>query len=506
MTDLGGTSRVTPEASGVEPQGLPPGLHDELRGGGRTLLCSRYSTAGGRRARDMAVRGIYAAASMLALRHRWDLTALLPERSELLTLLELQAEVVTSESRDGRRFKNFSLEYTARAKDGLVLLVQYGSGSIRDVSYHQPAIDRVARCLRTWCPALLYANETRAYGRADFALAPLAFALEEVSYRRGRPVHIGAVTKPIRPLSNVVLAELFADGQRAKEEAEGITVRTRIGWRERTGEGKFVGRFPHARPGALPPPLDATVLKAADGGPGDRIGYVDTPGARPSPDEVDGDLPGAFESRTLEDGTRIVVPVDQLALVRWAYENAYQPNWPSRPSADYLVAHGYSPMGSRQQHPKDPAAHPALRPPSEGSSDPSRLLNGIFDHAKFHLTGRLVFDMGDGLPAKVLTLLMPDLRPICTKEQYDRITTYRKRIRSRRARRLVHTMTGLSVLIDHVPAILVPAHHTPTPAFAYQRVLPDRPGARSRYSPAPALRLQSVLEAVCGALKGHPAL
>lgn len=462
---------------------VPAALQRQLDAGARTLLCSRYSTDGGSRARELAVRGIYSAATVLALRHGVDLREWLPPQEELLTRLTTRAEVIVSPRPGGGTFRNFAYLYDEQAEHGLVVLVQYGTGVTVDEAYHQPAVDRAARAITDWNPALVYANEVRGWGRVDFALGPLAFALEEVSRRRGTPVHLGAVRQPLEPLSRRLRRQLFEDGQLAEAEAEATSIRTRIAWRERTGQDRGRGRFTYAKPGALPTPLDVVRVADAAHPLGEPIAYVDTPVCRP---------PGA------------IARADQLALLRWFYRHYLTPGWDPRACASYLVAHGFSTMGSRWYR-RDPNGHPLLRSGSDGRGDANKLCRSILRDRAFHRTGKLRFDLHDGAPPIEVRVDFPG-GPPCREADAARIRTAERQRASLRPRRRVHTFAGQPVTIDDVAAALVVAHHRPPDdvAFAFQRVRPGQP--RSRYSPAPVLRHASIAAAILRALTTGPLL
>lgn len=469
--------------------GVPAACAQELARSGVALLASRASGLNAD-ARVAAALGQHTAARTLAQLGLTRPHELLPSVEELARLLEARAATRESVTPDGQRFVNRSYLHMDLFDDGLVMLMQYGTGTKLDSDYTQPAIDAVAEAVRMVTPTLLFANEVRGWGRAGFAMASLVHALNEVGGRRRSPVFVGDDTFAIRPMSTAVEQDLFNSGAAAAAEAARIAKRTRDVRRQLLVTGSVDGpwRWPLSQP--PPPPLAEARLKGVMASTGPKVAYLDTPGCRPDPRSV---LLGA---------PRVVVPgsdslADQLEILRWFYATAFTPGWDAVRTVQGLIARGFSTAAYRRTH-HDPAAALTLRRSDGRSKDASHIIGSIVDHGDFHVTGILhqrLTRSEDPVDVQVLT---PDGLPIAQLPQLERIREALAVSRSVRPRPRVYLFSGHRVRVNGVGAVLAGEPRRDS-SISYTYVYDEGPAA-GRHAPAITLPHDAIVEAIVVAL------
>jgi hypothetical protein len=458
---------------------FPAAAAAELRAGGIVELSGRASAQSGSKTLRLAVQNVYTAAEHLA-RQGCHLQHLLPPEDELQARVLSMATRVQSTSRStGKTFVNHHYLYTDALDRGLLVLVQYGTGTQLGEDFQQPAIEGVRATVETYEPVLLFLNEIRSWGRSGPALAPLLLQLRDVSRRRGRPVYIGDATRRVQPLTKPVELELLSDGYRAEQEAEDTARRTGDAIRHQSVGGPVSGAFPIAVTASLPPPMATAYLKSAFGAP-KRHAFLDTPGARPDDNRVAYGLPQVYRtshptsSRTNTNARlkpdpdpdpghdpdphhtpgRALVPVDQVAVLRRFYEVFLTDDWSVTKTGELMADLGFSSESLRRRPRRGgPSAEATVRSDHRGG-DASKICHLIWSHRHFHQTGDLIVRVPGG--EVTYEVEMPDGRPIATRDQIARITAAKARLASLRPRARVYLLTGLPATLNGQPAVLEP--------------------------------------------------
>ncbi|MGE3813106.1 MAG: hypothetical protein AB7I24_16315 [Candidatus Nanopelagicales bacterium] len=455
--------------SGHDDVSLPAPVLAMLRQGQPVLLAARSSSRGGGAARQAAITGAYSAARKLADRGL-DLQRLMPTPDELGVLVKAGHRRREALTHDGRPLTHYFYLYDKAADQGLVVLVQWGSGTLLDDSDRQPALEILGHQIRLWRPALVYGTESRAWGRNGFGMGALVNAMQAVERDLGTPPYIGHIDmEPVPGTADETAAELFKQGHEGRKEARGTRDRTVRAAITHAARGQVDGPWTYPSAAVPPPPLATARLRGTSGRPGKQIAFLDTPLARPDEATV---LYGLPQARTL-DG----LPADQLANTRWFYEHAFTPGFGLMETAAHLVSHGHATQALRRQRHDDGAVF-TLRAGRLGHRDAWNVFESIWEHREFHTTGEFhqAFSDGTRIPVVVRT---PDGEPMARPHQVERIERALEQLSSVRKRPRTFLLSGQPLLVDGERAKLTPrVAGDGSVAYVYERDNPRRPSQR----------------------------
>lgn len=402
-----------------------------------------------------------------------DVEDLLPDKAELITRAKGLAHVpikadklighggtVTSNTHDGRAFRNSIYIDDSRLRDGFVFVVMWGSGTKEDEDSDQPAVVLASQVVLRYRAALVWVNEFRAIGRTAFGLNPLIKAMRAVERDRKRPIWIGEILTPVGVLDADMEQRMFDAGLRGKREAATIVARNAAGKVTHTMGGPTHGKpFVIGVSKSMPPPLNRARMKEDQH---DRIGrskaYVDTPGGRPKRSDAAVGLSKVVDPLT---GKRL----DLLWLVRWFYEHYMTPGWNTLRTAEFLVSHGFTTHGTHRLH-----GDLTRTVKISGTTKQARVASAaeickrIWNHREFHVTGNLVVKF-DGHEV-VYQVQCPDGLPMATRKQVQRIERAKAK-NSKSAVPLGYLLSGLPAEVNGVATHMGAESRGKEPAWCF---------------------------------------
>ena len=379
------------------PQGLPDDLRTKLEEGRPVLLVARNSGQD-KKARRQCAEEMKKAADSLYLKSGIDIRSCIPSPRVLTQALDqAQSEWISAEG--GRDLVYRWVVLTPRA--GVVLLLTTGSGRKLDVEGNQPAALRVAREIRRFKPALVFAHRADRMTRHMLSASHILSACSHVGSWLGDSEH------PVNPVTNLdALLNLFATSA-GEAEANKIPVATRKGMVAKTDRVMINGRMRYACTGAPPPGLARMTLRNSLGTRGDTIVTLDAPDYYPSEDEV---LVG-YPKIKCDD-----TAVDQVSLVKWALAHLGKPGHTQDTVGSYLAQNHFSTASLRRLQGPSADFH-SVKPAS-------RALRPILENLDFYRTGTFVARFGvPEVPDFEIKNCAPE-GGWATDEDFERIRAY----------------------------------------------------------------------------------
>ena len=285
------------------------------------VIAARYSTPGGRRAREMAVADLFEAVQSFAEYTGIDAEPFLPDAETLCAQLT-KGDKVKSWSADGTFFTNQFLEIDLITEVGIYLVVSTGSAKKTDETLLQPFLTRLEAIARQVGAAALFSYRMDRIVRKAWAFGPIMLLAESTD------MWIGDSRKGPRPYSSDRAKELFDDADQAEKGASLVPQQTMKGKRRRTQRQMREGRAAIGFGAAAPPGL-MTVRMRDGAGSGARMLFIDSPPCRPAAEDVAYGMPEVYG----DDG----LPVDQVQNVRWVLANLARPGWSETAVGEQLV-------------------------------------------------------------------------------------------------------------------------------------------------------------------------
>jgi hypothetical protein len=402
-------------------------------------LQARFSGPSGTRSYVQSAQQLMLAADALA-DVGVDVRPLLPAESDLVDLLH--AQEAEESVQDGKPFQHRHLELTDTKPQGLVVLLQCGTGvKVDDVSMHQPAALRIARVVQQEQCALVFTNEFERWGRGNVS-HPIFHALRSLRPSLGGLPWIGDSHFGPAPANAATERHVIEVGTAAAQEAERIVSRTR-GAQRYQGRSRAMQDGRARWPTGARPPFGLAAVRLRNpisGAPGDSIVFIDEPASRPDEAEVAYGLPQLFE---VARRGREPQPVDQVAIVRWFFRTYLTQGWDRAATVAELERLQLSSTAVRR-HRGDVAA---VAGGPAGTR--FRLCNLLLKDLEFYETGRLEVAAYDGGEPIVVTDVFPaDGEPWVSVEDAERLRRLQAEQVRTRPRRRVSTFAGQPLAVD----------------------------------------------------------
>lgn len=401
------------------------------------MLVGRNSGETGSDARRQAVNDLLEAADWLAAAGR-DMRRDLPTKTELLELLR-SADPIRSKDKDGRAFANRIVTIDLRAKHSVYVVLSVGTGKKLDEHGVQPFVQYLAETAATIKPCLLFARRLDRITRRAWALGPVMLNLTELSG------YIGDADFGICPADGIDSVLVFFRAQAGEEEARKLPLRSRHGMIRESGTSLAAGACTYAFAAPVPPGF-MSYRSNERGMIGRRIITFDTPSCRPPDSNVAAGLPQVVEQHA--DGS--LVPVDQVANVRWALRMLGHPGWSIPAIAKGLAARSYSTEALRRTH--GPAATYTVDYANEKAY---KVLQSIKNNLDMYETGVMTLNLGvDGVgPASITDCFPPDGLAWASSADFTRI---RKWLGTNlRPSRRATVLSGLPVAVNGADCVIV---------------------------------------------------
>jgi hypothetical protein len=446
-------------------------IEDSYRSGRPIVLTARNSGMDGRLPRRLAVNDLLELADALA-KYGIDIRPDLPSATELSEMLRTAAPV-KSRTRRGKEFTNRFASIDLRAKHGVYVVLSVGTGKALDDNAVQPFVNYLATVAAEIEPCLVFARRLDRITRRAWALGPLMLNLTEIGG------YIGDVDYGLSRADGVESVLVFFRAQSSEDEATKLPTRSRTGMRRQTGISMASGWCPYAVPHPTPPGF-FTYRRLEGGSIGPRIVTFDTPACLPSVEQVAAGLPGVFAP----DENGAPQPVDQVANVRWVLERLGSPEWSETRIARGLAARSFSTDGLRRTngpgatYSADTALSAAYRVLLSLKANLDLYETGVM-HLQLGIAGQQEITITDCFP--------PDGKGWASPRDFARIRAWM--LDHLRPAPRVSTLSGLPVLVNGVPCVVITRTGQGHRSFAAVKADDYRSGGRQR-SPGVPIVLQ----------------